>query len=269
MAKRNLRRVSEMRSAKIKFIRETFAVKDSVLALAKHRDVEGSITISPTKLPAVFNMASRAATIQLKYLLDNLYVIKSETTRDLRPDKYQINPEIELLVSTLEKEIESEKDLATIAGSISGDNLAQIGYNDILNVGLTTISSRDLQALLQRDIKEAALSVLTKCHKTTLILCGSIIEALLLEKIGARNITVFQLPGGKNRPLSRMDLNDLLHVAHTERIIDDQLYHLGHALRGFRNLIHPSVEQRRKAITVSEGNAKIAWQVLVKLITEL
>ena len=268
VAKRNLRRVLDLRSAKTKFLQETFAVKDSVLALVKYKDVEGYIRVSRTELPAAFNGESRAASAQFKYLLEKLYVLRVEK-EPVGNEKYKINPEIETQITALEKELECEKDLASIAGNISGDNLAQIGYNDILSLGLTKITSHDLQAVLQRDIKEAALSVLTKCHKTTLVLCGSIIEAVLLEKMGSRNIIVYQTQGGKNKAVGRMDLNDLLYVAYREHIVDEQLYHLGHALRGFRNLIHPSVEQRRKAMTVSESNARIAWEIMVKLIMEL
>lgn len=100
-------------------------------------------------------------------------------------------------------------------------------------------------------------------------MCGSIIETVLTDKIYGKSIRKYRLENGKSMNVSRMDLGDLLYVAMKENLVDDQLYHLAHALRGFRNLIHPGVEQRKKAITPSESNARIAWDITRKLLLEI
>jgi hypothetical protein len=66
-----------------------------------------------------------------------------------------------------------------------------------------------------------------------------------------------------------MSLGDLLRVSFQEKLIEEQLYHLAHALRGFRNLIHPGIEQRKQAMIVSESNARIAWDITRKLLNEI
>jgi hypothetical protein len=63
-------------------------------------------------------------------------------------------------------------------------------------------------------------------------------------------------------------LDRLLDVALEEKIISDNLYHWGHGIRGFRNLVHPGVEQR-KTIEVSRENAEMAWNVVKRLLSEM
>ncbi len=98
---------------------------------------------------------------------------------------------------------------------------------------------------------------------------GSIIEAVLLDKISSKSLTTYKLENGKNKKVIQMDLNNLLYVANKEKIIEEQLFHLSHALRGFRNLIHPGVEHRKKAIQISEDNAQMAWDIVRKIIIEI
>jgi hypothetical protein len=52
------------------------------------------------------------------------------------------------------------------------------------------------------------------------------------------------------------------------KLISENLYHWGHGLRGFRNLVHPGVEQRQ-SIEVSRENAEMAWNVVKRLLREI
>jgi hypothetical protein len=120
--------------------------------------------------------------------------------------------------------------------------------------------------MLQRDLKEAAVALLSKSFKSSMIMCGSIVEAFLLDKIAAKSIKKYTLENGRAKSVSRMDLNELLYIAHKEKMVGEMFYHLAHAVRGFRNLIHPGLEQRRSAPGVSERNALMAWEVTKRLI---
>jgi hypothetical protein len=131
------------------------------------------------------------------------------------------------------------------------------------------LSFINLQQQLQRDLREAALSLLTGSFKTTLVLSGSIVEAILLDRVSSQGITKYRMGNGRNRTTSKMDLGELLFVAEKEGMIDGPLYHLAQALRGFRNLIHPGLEMRKAAISVTEQNARIAWDITRKLISEV
>ena len=129
--------------------------------------------------------------------------------------------------------------------------------------------SHTLHCFLKRDLRETALSILTKSSKTTLVLSGSIIEAVLLDKVTAKKITKYKMANGRNKSVIRMDLGELLIVANSEGLIDDNIFHLAHALRGFRNLIHPGLEKRKNAISVTDQNAKISWDITRKLLLEM
>jgi hypothetical protein len=66
-----------------------------------------------------------------------------------------------------------------------------------------------------------------------------------------------------------MDLGHLLFVAKKEKIINAEIDHLVHFLQGYRNLIHPGAEKRKSGIDVSEQNAKLAWDIVRKIILEV
>lgn len=99
-------------------------------------------------------------------------------------------------------------------------------------------------------------------------MCGSIIEAVLLDKIAEQGITTYTCADVKTRNIIRMNLDELLFVAFHEKLVGEELYHLAHGLRGYRNLIHPGVEQRR-AVAVSESNAKLSWDITRKMLLEI
>lgn len=123
--------------------------------------------------------------------------------------------------------------------------------------------------MLKRDLKENALAFITASYKTSLVMSGSIVEAILLDKINSKQISSYQLENGKSKKIIQMDINELLYVANKEGIINNQLYHLSHAIRFFRNLIHPGVEQRKAAIHVTDVNAELAWNIVRKIINEI
>jgi hypothetical protein len=110
---------------------------------------------------------------------------------------------------------------------------------------------------------------LTRSYKTTQVMCGSIIEAVLLDKLSKQGKMKYLCDDKKLRNINRMNLDDLLFVSLQEKLINEQLYHFAHALRGYRNLIHPGVEQRGQAMPISESNAKLAWDITRKLLKEI
>jgi hypothetical protein len=72
----------------------------------------------------------------------------------------------------------------------------------------------------------------------------------------------------EDRKIDRWSLDRLLDVCLKLGLVSKNLYHWGHGIRDFRNLVHPAAEQR-KTIEVSRENANTAWNVVKRLIREL
>lgn len=281
ISKRNLKRATEhlenqqkglleLKKASVEFSKENPWIQNRILSFSKHKDSSGYIVCPYRQLPQFLAVSSMKANDLIKTFLDKKYLMKvTNHNLDTHSSAYKINPEIEKHLTITEEHIQKEGELLSIAEQMNFSNLEQIGYDKDLLSALQKISSKELQQMLERDLKENALALITKSYKTVLIMSGSIIESVLLDKISSKNLTTYKLENGKNTKVVKMDLNELLYVANKEKIIEDQLFHLSHALRGFRNLIHPGVEQRKKAIQISEDNAQMAWNITRKIIIEI
>jgi tetratricopeptide (TPR) repeat protein len=166
------------------------------------------------------------------------------------------------------------RELFEIVDSISSDALEEIGYNIRINQRILTIQDEGLRKILLRDLKECAIAVVAGQDKMATIMCGSIIEALLMQKIRERSIDKYdisQISKSKHAtsyPVVDMGLNELLFVAEQEMILDKNSYHLGHYIRDYRNIVHPAKEKRMSE-EVSHENVLTMWAVLKRLLEEL
>lgn len=131
-----------------------------------------------------------------------------------------------------------------------------------------------MRGIIQRDLLECAIAVVAKQDKLATIMCGSIVEALLMQRIIERGFLKYDISaisGSKKAssyPVSEMGLNELLYVADKEKILNKNSYHLGHYIRDYRNIVHPAKEIRMKE-TVSHENVTTMWSVLCRLIWDL
>ena len=166
------------------------------------------------------------------------------------------------------------RELFEIADSISADSIEEIGYNIRINQRILTIQDEGLRKILLRDLKECAIAVVAGQDKMATIMCGSIIEALLMQKIRERSIDKYdisQISKSKHAtsyPIVEMGLNELLFVADQEKILDKNSYHLGHYIRDYRNIVHPAKEKRMSE-DVNHENVLTMWAVLKRLLEEL
>lgn len=164
------------------------------------------------------------------------------------------------------------KEISNISESITMDELGEIGYTTELCRQILSIQDPELKNIILRDVKECAIAIVARQDKMATIMCGSIIEALLMNKISEMGIDRYDIPGdGENkdrRRLREMTLNDLLLVAEKENILQKNSFHLGHYIRDYRNVVHPAKELRMKE-EISHENVLTMWSVLKRILKEL
>jgi hypothetical protein len=139
------------------------------------------------------------------------------------------------------------------------------GFAGFRGVPLVFIKDNELRKLIIADYEEARRSLTARNYKSTILLCGSSIEALLTSVVLDSNI-----PGlNREKLLQSFTLAALIELAQKHNIIAEKtlLLHL-ESLRLYRNMIHPGV-QIRKSIDPDESRARIALETVNLLIREL
>lgn len=118
------------------------------------------------------------------------------------------------------------------------------------------ISDSNFREVLTRDYLELNKCFENKCTKSTLVLSGSIIEAILTEFF-----LQFPPKGKTDAQILNSTLNDLLNWALSENVISDKEKNLAGVVKDYRNLIHPGREIR-KGEKFSQESANISVSVL-------
>lgn len=108
----------------------------------------------------------------------------------------------------------------------------------------------------------------------TVFLCGSTLEGLLLD---AATKKPQQFNSAKSAPKDKDDkvralhdwtLDSLINVAHEVSLLSLDVKKYSHALKDFRNYIHPR-QQASQGFKPDQHTAKISWQVLQAAIADL
>ncbi len=150
-----------------------------------------------------------------------------------------------------------------------------------LVLDITFVSDATLRAILERDISE--LNTIRSCgvdktRKTCMILCGSIAEALLLERLlqdepAALAAAIAAFPKISHNP-EDWDLAEMVTIATrvSPPVLSDDAGTGASQLRKWRNLVHPGrelKEKRNKRVTPSPARAANAIAFLQLIVEEL
>ncbi len=132
----------------------------------------------------------------------------------------------------------------------------------------------DLRFVLDQRIAEIKIALQYNAPLSAVFLCGSTLEGLLLD-IASRNMQAFNLAEsvpktkeGKHKQLHEWTLNDFINVAHEVGFLSLDVKKHSHALRDFRNYIHPR-QQIVEKFNPDQHTARISWQVLQAAIADL
>ncbi|MDQ3061621.1 MAG: hypothetical protein M3R14_02005, partial [Acidobacteriota bacterium] len=104
-------------------------------------------------------------------------------------------------------------------------------------------------------------------YLATVILLGSILEGVLLDKVEQNPIQANSSPkcpkDKSGKPLAFKDwkLQSLIEVCHDCGWLKKEYKDFSHVVRDYRNFIHPNKE-RQERITFSEPICKVIWEVV-------
>lgn len=124
------------------------------------------------------------------------------------------------------------------------------------------ISNLDLRTIIERDYSEIQRTYIAECWKSTIILCGGAIEAILTDLLLSNEPAAKAVKSAPSEPdITRWDFSALISVAVELNLISAGVEKLSHSLREYRNLVHPGNELRNK-LRFDAEEAKIAVEIL-------
>ncbi|MBD1833522.1 hypothetical protein H6F61_12740 [Cyanobacteria bacterium FACHB-472] len=138
----------------------------------------------------------------------------------------------------------------------------------------TSVSDAALAAILSNRWEEANKTFQAGAYLSTIILLGSILEALLLDKCQQNQAEAYKANSApkdnqkKPVPLHQWKLADLINVAHECKWLTKDVKGYSDTLRSYRNLVHPN-EQKKQDITPTSHTCKISWEVLHASLNDL
>lgn len=129
--------------------------------------------------------------------------------------------------------------------------------------------------VLNQRLIEIEKSIKIGASLSVIIMCGSVLEGLLLG-VALKNMKEFNQSSsspknketGKILPFQDWTLNNLIDVAYDIGFLGLDVKKFSHSLRDFRNYIHP-YQQMNSQFSPDIDTAKISWQVLKATVNDL
>jgi hypothetical protein len=131
-----------------------------------------------------------------------------------------------------------------------------------------------INRILKRRIDEIRKCLTGNAPLAMIFLCGSTLEGILLGVAGkkAKEFNQSALSPkdrtGTVKQFHEWTLNDFINVARDLSLVGEDVKKFSHALRDFRNYIHP-YQQMSSGFDPDEHTARICWQVLQAAIAQL
>lgn len=221
---------------------ENKLIKDYELVLYKRHEHLGYKLIDEFALPILSDWATR---IGSQEMLGYLY-----KTLKLETEKIESKAKLDVNIAKIEEATKEKTKM---------NKLIEIGDYSI-------ISSKELRAQIERDIKELNQAIENSNYKTIIVFSGRIIEAILLDALLQREEEAKKFSTEKD--IRKWNLEKIIQVAHDLHLIGTVATNTSHLLRQYRNIIHPGKELRDDYKVVPEL-ATISIQAVSIVISSL
>lgn len=136
------------------------------------------------------------------------------------------------------------------------------------------VSDPALAEILSSRWAEAESCVRAGASLSAVVMMGSVLEGLLLHKAEQNPATANQAkcspkdPTGKVQPLRKWDFFTLIEVAKEVGWLQGDVHAFSHALRDYRNIVHP-YKQRDDGARPDGDTCSICWQVVRAAIADI
>jgi len=157
------------------------------------------------------------------------------------------------------------------AGGVSTNKKQIIAPPDITKL---TVIIPGLGDVINERWREAQKCQHIKAYTASIILMGSVLEALLLCRANSSPSEAYQSSkapkdkNGKTPAIQDWNLNTLIEVAVERKWIKTDRGKFGHALRESRNIVHPWVQATTQA-NFDEATCQTSWIVLKASVSDL
>jgi hypothetical protein len=169
--------------------------------------------------------------------------------------------------------LKGEKIQDQLVNELSEDDFLQKEFADFDLGGLGLESG--LTEVLNQRIKEIQKGIQSKSSLSVLFLCGSSLEGILLgiatknpKDYNQANASPKEISTNKVKQFSDWSLSDLINVSYEVGYLGLDVKKFSHALRDFRNYIHP-YEQWVSKFDPDGHTAEICWQVFKAAIHDI
>lgn len=129
----------------------------------------------------------------------------------------------------------------------------------------------DLRAICETDWNDASLAAKHGLSKACIILCGTVVESMLLDLLERSDQAQVKLARTKksiNRTLDQMGIDDLVTIAQDLNLIRPSSEHLVHFLREYRNLVHPA-RQRKERMPLIQDDVTTAQITVRRMVRDI
>lgn len=132
-----------------------------------------------------------------------------------------------------------------------------------------------LSDLLTKRWEEAQKDIYSNCYLSAIIMMGSLLEGALLYKVEkdvSKACKASRAPkkkDGKAKPIHEWSLHDLIEVSHELGWLHGDVKRFSHALRDYRNMVHPYHQRALSENPPDKDTCIICWEVVKAAISDL